>query len=301
MRSLAAFIMAGRVQAVASVWLLGLLSWVMPFFSLLAAAAVALPTLRKGAAEGGIVTAGALVLLALAGGYWLGSLQNAAGYGLLLWVPAWLAAIVLRESGHLALALVGIAGLGMLAVLAVYGFFPDPPALWRDSLQSIIKPILDNAPDDLDTDRLTQGFMGFARYLTGIAAAGSALSLALSLFIARWWQAGLFNPGGFRGEFLALRLPVSAAYAGIGLIGMAAATGGKLSEVAWNLAFPCFAPFLLAGFSVLHALCAGNDARRFWLYGIYAALVFIPHALLPILLLGFSDPWVDWRQRLRPT
>lgn len=68
MRPLAAYIMRGRMQAISAACALAVMSWVIPFLSLLAAAAVGLPTLRKGAYEGGIIIATSIAALGALGG-----------------------------------------------------------------------------------------------------------------------------------------------------------------------------------------------------------------------------------------
>jgi len=40
-----------------------------------------------------------------------------------------------------------------------------------------------------------------AHFMSGVAAAGSVYGLLFGLFLARWWQAALYNPGGFRADY----------------------------------------------------------------------------------------------------
>lgn len=298
MRGLAAYVMSGRAQAVLAVCVLGLVSWLVPFLSLLSVAAVALPTLRKGAREGAFLLALSLAVTTVPGGLVLGNGWQAVLYGVILWVPGWLSAVVLRETGRLAWALGGIAGLGTIVVLIVYLIYQEPGALWEDALRPYLEPVLDDAPAGMDPDKVREALRSFARYLTGAIAAGSVLSFALSLFIARWWQAMLYNPGGFRVEFVNLRTSPMVAYVALGLVTTAVLAADKaLAEVALNLLLPVCILFLLTGFAVLHERLAADNRRRLWLIGIYLILVFVPHVLLPIALLGFSDVWMDWRHR----
>lgn len=299
MRALAAFVMKGRAQAVPALVGLTILSWNFSLISLLSTAAVALPTLRKGAPEGAVLMALAVLPVTLAGWLLLGSPLQAAGYTLMLWVPAWLTAVILRESGQLPLALGGAAGLGMLMVLGIYAISDDPAGMWMEELRKFLKPLLEQPRSATEAEALSRSLSAFAHYLTGMVAAGSVLTLALSLLVARWWQAALFNPGGFRAEFLALRLPPLAAYVWLALLAVAWMAGGGVAEIAANLAIPLFVPYLLAGFAVLHALFAGGSG--FWLVGIYMGLVFVSPLVLVIVLIGFTDTWVNWRQRLTRT
>lgn len=296
MRGLAAFVMKGRGQAVSAACFFALFSAFVPFLGLLASAAVALPTLRRGAYEGGLVWVGALLATCLVDWALSGFGLRAVGYGLLLWVPVWLAALALRTTSSLALALACIVGLGVLAVLAVYGFFPDPAALWVEMLHRFTAPLLEQAQNAEDAEQVRRNLAYFSRFMTGIAAAASAFTLMLSLLIARWWQALLYNPGGFRAEFLRLRMPGSAGFVLLASLGLAAVGSEGMAELAMNLVTPLFVLFLLGGLSLLHVWLAGKGGG-FWLAGIYMALLFIPHVVLPIALLGLSDAWLDWRHR----
>lgn len=297
MRALAAFVMKGRTQAILAIVALTTLSWIISLASLLSTAAVALPTLRRGAFEGGVIAGAALPAVALLGWTLLGSPLQAAGYASALWIPAWLLAVLLRESGQLGLALAGAAVLACLMVGVFFLMYDDPAAAWLEELGRFFRPILEQAPSEAEAQRFRQNLATVSRYLAGTIAAGSMLTLILSLLIARWWQAMLFNPGGFRAEFLSLRLPAGLAYLCLGLLAAAGLTSGGISDMAANLAVPLFTLFLLSGFAVLHGVLAGRPHGSFWLAGIYVLLFFLLPLVLMIALVGFSDTWVDWRHR----
>jgi hypothetical protein len=297
MRGLAAFIMKDRISAVLTICALTILSWIVSLVGLLAAAAIALLTLRKGALEGALVMVAAVIGVTAVGGILLGHPLRVAEYALVLWVPVWLIAILLRGSGHLAFALVSAMGLGMLMVVGIYAIYDDPATIWLNELQQFVKPFLERKHSGADAELLWRNFVGFSRYMTGIVAAGSMLTLSLSLLIARWWQAVLFNPSGFRAEFLNLHMPAASAYLWLGLLAFAWIGGDSGSEIACNLAIPFLMLFLLTGFAILHALFSNNGSGGFWLAGIYVALIFMSPLIVLIMLIGFSDTWIDWRHR----
>jgi len=294
MQFLARFIMTGRIHAAGMVLLFTFLSWLMPLVSLFAASAVALPTLRNGAREGGIVALIALAGLVSFGGYLVGSPFNALVYGLLLWGPIWITAVVLRETGLLSLSVLTAALLGVVAVLVAYLVLDDPAVFWTGIFSDMAGSLLAQAPSPSDQAELLDRFRAFASYLTGLVALGSVFSLTLSLFMARWWQAILYNPGGFGVEFRQLLFPRWVAYGLAGLLALVLVSPQGLAEVAWNLLQPCLAPFVFAGFAGLHTWLGG---RNFWLHGIYVLLLIVPYILLPILLLGFFDTLLDLRRR----
>jgi len=295
MRSLAAFVMRGRFQALAAICGLALASLALPPLSLLSSALLALVALRQGAMESAWVLALALLGLGLGGVLLAGDALDALLYGALLWLPVWPMALLLRATRRLEWALEAATGLGLLAVFGVYLLADNPAALWRERAQLFVQPMLDNAPADFDATNLAKALDLFSHYLTGVMAGGSAMSVMLGLLIARWQQAVLFNPGGFRAEFVALRLHTGVAYAALACLVAGMLGSGGLAEFAWNLNIVFLMLCTLGGFSVLHAVLGG---KGFWMAGIYVALLIIPQFLLPsVALLGLSDAWLDWRKR----
>ncbi|MFM8333527.1 MAG: hypothetical protein ACKN9T_17760 [Candidatus Methylumidiphilus sp.] len=299
MRSLAFFAMAGRPQAIFAICGLGLASLLLPPLGLFSTALVALVALRKGAGETAWTLALALALTGLAGVLLSHNAGAAVAYGLLLWLPVWPLAAVLRASRRLDLALASAVGLGVAAVLLAYGLVDDSAALWREHLQVFVQPMLENAPADFDAAATAKVLDALSHYATGMAVAGSVMSALLALLIARWQQAALYNPGGFRSEFVALRLSAGLVFAALGGMALGSLAGGALAEIAWNASTVFFVPFIIGGFAVLHALLGG---KSFWIVGVYLALFIMPQLLLPaIALLGASDPWLDWRKLAKRT
>lgn len=294
MRSLSAFVMQGRAQALAAICGLALASLLLPPLSLLSSALLALVALRKEVRESATVFLLALLALGLGGALLVGNALQAIAYGVLLWLPVWPVAIVLRQTRRLEWALESAAALGLLAVVAVYLLVDDPAALWRGRMQDFVRPMLDNGPADFDAAALERAMAFFSHYLTGAMAGGSALSVMLGLLIARWQQAVLFNPGGFRAEFVALRLHGAALYAALACFAVGMGMDGVLAEIAWNLDGVFLVLFTVGGFAVVHAMLGG---KGFWIAGVYVGLFIMPQLLLPpIALLGASDIWLDWRK-----
>jgi hypothetical protein len=294
MRFLATFALRGRVQALAVVCGLAVASLVLfPPLSLLSTALLALVALRQGAKESAWVLLLSLLTLGIAGVASDASLE-AILYGASLWLPVWPMALLLRETCRLDWTVEAAAGLGLLAVLSIYLLVDDPVALWREKLQLFAQPLLENTPPDFNAAAFGKMLDLLAHYSTGLIVGSSVLSLFIGLIIARWQQAALFNPGGFRTEFSALRLHRAMAYAVVAGIALAFSGQTALAEIAWNLDIVFLALCTLAGFSVVHTVLNG---KTFWLVGVYMALFIASYFVLPLLaLIGLSDALLDWRR-----
>lgn len=291
--------MRGRSQAILVVSLLTILSWFLSLASLLAAAALALPALRWGGRAGAMVMVGALPVVALSGQLAMGDGLQAGGYSLALWLPVLVTAFVLRETAHLSTAVLSALGMGLILVLGFYALVDDPTTFWGDALHKAIQPMLERrGGSEVDAELMNQTMQMFSTYATGAIAAGFFMTVLMSLLLARWWQASLYNPGGFRTEFTGLRLPrmLSLAFLLIALV--AGMTGSAAGIFSVNLLMPVFMAFVIVGFAVIHALCLRLPSGRFWLAGVYVGLMFVaPMFMLLIAMIGLTDAGLDWRSR----
>lgn len=294
MRFLAAFTLRGRLQALVAICGSAVAALVLfPPLSVLSTALLALVALRQGAQASAWVLLLSLLTLGLAGFAGDASIE-AILYGLSLWLPVWPMALLLRATRRLAWALEAAASVGLFAVLSIYLLVDDPVALWREKLQLFVQPMLQNAPPDFNAAALSKALDLFSHYATGMMVGSSVVSVFLGLLIARWQQAVLFNPGGFRMEFVTMRLNTGMAYAALASFAASTLGSGLLAEIAWNLNIVFFMLYTIGGFSVIHALLGD---KSFWLVGVYILLLVAGYFVLPLVaLLGLGDVWLDWRK-----
>ncbi|MEY4718339.1 MAG: hypothetical protein RL563_957 [Pseudomonadota bacterium] len=296
MRFLADYIMKGRLQAMTVAATLALLSLAFAPASIVSSASVALVTLRRGAREGLYVLAFAclaatILSLLLNIGY-----QFVLMYGLVLWTPVWLIAIVLREARNLGFALEIAISLGLLAVLGFYLYQPQTAQFWGQVLATMIQPILDANPE-APVEQIKQSAQLFAHFMTGAIAAGTVYSLTFGLFLGRWWQATLYNPGGFKSEFLSMRGHRPFAWASLLLLAVASLGSGALAEFCWNLIVVVVVFYTLVGTAVLHSAFASMKSGRFTVPLLYITLAVIPHVMILMALCGLIDQWLDLRKK----
>ncbi len=295
---LAAYIMQGRMQAIIVASVLAMLSLIFPPISIISASAVALVTLRNGRYAGAWIILGAGIAVALLGGLLFGGFFFAVAYALGFWLPVWLIAIVLRESGRLNVAFEVILILGFLAIGAFYLFGADPAEFWQQRLQSIIQQLVDNPDIRMQSDKIELGLSIASQYMTGILITGAVSSVVLSLLVARWWQANLYNPGGFGQEFLSLNPRSFFAYISLAVFLFAIFGDGRISEMARNMGVLAFFLYLVVGIAVLHVLVSATKSKRLLLPALYVIVLLIPHAMLPVALVGLTDAWQNWRGRV---
>ena len=253
MQFLAAYIMKGRMQAMTVASTLALLSFIFPPVSIVSSASVALVTLRLGAKEGlFVLLCGCMAAVGLSMLLSIGYLF-ALVYSLVLWTPIWLIAVVLREGRDLAVAVELAVFMGALVVMGFYVYQPEPYLIWRELLALMAQPVLQTQPD-VSPEMVNRSLETFAHFMTGTVASFSVFGLLSGLFLARWWQANLYNPGGFRTEYLALKGHRLLSFATVFIIAAALYFSGKVAEICWNIFVVLLVFYTFSGAAVMHCL-----------------------------------------------
>lgn len=280
MKGLAQFVMRGRWQAL----LLTVGGVVSVAFSWLSAAIVTLVMLRKGAREGAWLLLWTMLPAVVLAGYMGDST------GAVLVAGTAMMGLVLRETVSLSLAVLAsvvvglVAGGLMLAIgqeflAAVNEEFVEPYLQLREAgLAELGNPVTLPRP----TPAVTAAAVG----------AGTAMMSVMCLLLARYWQAALYNPGGFGEEFRRLRYSASVSLAltfavlvlsGFGMAGSVWAILGVI-------------PLTFAGVGLIHA----RARYRGW-PGALMALFYASWLVLPMQLmmvgLAIADSWFNFRER----
>jgi hypothetical protein len=268
------------------------LTWLLTFIS---GGAIALVTLRVGIQKGLMVMLGAIAGSAFMAYLAVkGQVQLAAHFALLLWVPVWIAASVLRMTQSLAVTLQVIALLYSLTVAIVFVVMGNPVQYWMEMLEGI-RPVLQKAYNIQDAEKLKQVMVVMAKMMTGAAAAYSGIVLILSLLVGRGWQAMLFNPGGLRDEFNQMRYGKIA-----GLLTLVVITASLMSgnDLLVNISIVLGMVYVFYGLAVVHGVLAKKTNGNFWLIGLYVLFLLAAQLVVPVLMvLALSDTWVNYRAR----
>lgn len=296
---LAAYIMRGRMQAIMIAAGFALLSIITPPVSIVSSATVALVTLRRGAVEGWYILICACLASALLGFFLIGSYQFPLIYGLTLWTPIWLISIILREGRHLFLAIEIVIFIASLAVIGAYLYEPNLAQFWETQLDPLLKPALIQSSPDITVAMIEHSLSVFYHFImTGLLAQIYVIGLLAGLFLARWWQAGLYNSGGFKKEYLALQGQPVLAVATLGMMTVAWLFSGLVAEICWNVSILLFVLYAFLGTIVLHCVFSTLKQKKIMLPFLYVTLALIPQALIPAAIIGLIDTWLNLRNKI---
>tara|TARA_B110000046_G_C13023867_1_gene412668 strand:- start:5744 stop:6583 length:840 start_codon:yes stop_codon:yes gene_type:complete len=273
--------MRGRAQAC----VVALLGNIFPFVS---PAAIGLVTLRKGSIEGVIVSLWAV--LPLIGTYYLSegnqllTLVSVAALFLMV-----VSANVLRVSGSWQWTMMVSVVIGVVTAISFGGLFAA-------AIDAFVQDVADVFGQIVKEQELQEApFVPGRQFILGLLAWMLTLSAIVSLLVSRWWQALLYNPGGFQQEFHALRLDSRFA-----LILLAAVITGLYlpSEYRPWLQLSSV-PLMICGLALIHHSVKFLNVGGQWLALLYFGLVFTGSATAILLVsLGFADSILNLRSRL---
>ncbi len=300
MKFLAAYVLKGRMQAVLVTAVTAILALLLPPFSYLSGASVALVTLRLGLRAGfqlslmaTVAVAGLMLLLQLPP-------QLSGVFLLVLWLPVWTLAMSLRRTALPARSTLLALGFGLMVLLGFYLAIDNPTQWWLELLRQLMEPMLLEVPAE-ELPQVELNLTELASQMSGVMATGLMASLLGCLLLGRWWQSLLFNPAGFGEEFRRLQLgqmpaTVALLFTGAYLLWqLAEGSAGGLMRDLLALAQVAFA---LQGAAVAHAVANSKQAHRGWLVSMYLLLLlFMGQTVLLLAMAGVLDNWFDFRKR----
>lgn len=304
MRAIANFVMRGRVQAIGVVSAFALLSFLlMPIswpVSWISGACVGLVVLAKGPRDGVLVILGATVVLSIVSTLLMGNPLMGFAYATVIWLPVWLLANNLRQNIGLSMVLLMGALLGVVMTVGIYVTLESPADWWYEHVTEQVIPMMEEAGVVLPTGpEYEQSIKEATRLMTGMLATLVVFGVSVGLLVARWWQAMLYNPGGFAREFHSLRIGSVAAGGGALIAVLAYSGDGYFPELSANLLPVVIALFLFQGLAVVHNLVARTGGNKGWLIATYILLVFsMPYALKLVAGVGLVDNWLNIRNRV---
>ncbi len=284
MRALADFIMRGRVQAtlvVAGSAALPLLFW-------LSAAAGCLVLLRRGSDALSVLGIG--LLSALVSWYFLKDPTT-----LLVLLGAGGLALVLRAGHTWNRVLLCSVAVGLLCAVSLGTVFSSFIESLAQTFEDVLPLAMGGVYETFSADQKALFTAMSAPLLIISIALSSQIFSVLCLILGRYWQASLYNPGGFGREFRAIRFPKSVALSLLAVMCVAPFFGLH----ALILSPLCSVPLVFAGLALIHGLVAQKRLATFWLVGLYVTLLPFMHLLGPLLVvMAIVDSLIDFRGRM---
>jgi len=283
MGGLANWVMIKRMNAILVVALCS----IIPMMFWLGAAVLGLVVLRKGVKDGiPVIAWGGLPALVL----W--AIQGDATAFMVL-IDTFILAYVLREKVSWAWVMLGASLLAVLSSLIQPLLMADLLDMVADLIQQILSSSEEGVTIPSKEDIIQQAVIAMSVVQAYIAVA--------ALFLARRWQARLYNPGGLKKEFNEFRLPLSVALILGAMVLVGESLGGGF-EVLSRAAVPAL---VIPGLALVHGILALKKIGMvglvvFYLIGILVLSVYFANILI---FLAVVDSFVNIRGRMssKPT
>jgi len=290
MRALGGYILLGRLQAVTAISLFTVVSiFIPPLSYLLSGVPAGLIILRKGPAYGMQVLLVCLVAVVLFVAVIGVNPQVAFAFAIGTWAPVYLCCSVLRQTQSQGWLVFAAGTMATAYILVLHWLIADVPAWWQQWMELWINNAFPDGGGEQYHDVLVQA----APAMNAIMAGAIATSLIVTTLLSRWWQSLLFNPGGFRSEFYALRLPGAVIILSLAGIILLYASGGQQGSAGLDILVVVIFMYLFQGLASVHRIVHAKKLPQVWLVVMYLLLVFMPQAILIVACLGLIDSWIN--------
>jgi len=284
------YILSGRLQAVSAITLSTLISLLLlpefiylfnPFFYLISGSVVSLLTLKKGV----LYTLQLLVLswfiLIVLSVVTEWSTQEV----IIIWLPILLLSGILRYSENQG-TLIFFAG---LATIIFYLIIGDLSTWWHEGLNIAFEQAL--PAEHIEAYQLLSN--SIAKLMNTLAM----FYISITILFARWWQSRLLNPGGFRKEFYALRIPKIVLPFFVVIVILAFSVGDFRQDIFRDILGVLIFMYLIQGLSLVHRTIDKLKLSVSWLIVLYCLLMFVPQMGLIISCFGIVDTFFGWHNK----
>lgn len=296
MRGLARFVTSGRWQAIvvagASVMLALLAPPLSSPLAYVSGGAIALVGLSQSLLEVVGVLLGSAVLIGVLASFIYAGAGPVVIAALMLWLPVMFGARILKATNSLSHAMLAVTVLALALVSGLHLAMGDPAAWWQARLEPVMRPVFEQQGMDMAV------IQQIAPWVTALLAVALLVGVLLSLLLGRWWQALVYNEGGFGQEFRRLRFGQAVAF--LTLLVWATTAFPALPGSIWlrDLGIVLAVPFVFAGLAVIHGLVHKLSLSIGWLIAVYGLMIVAsPAAELALSVVGLSDSWLNIRQR----
>ena len=202
-------------------------------------------------------------------------------------------AIILRTFVDLRLALLCASAAGVLVYFGLMSIMPEFLVINITEVELIFAELFKSDPE---TWQKMQPH--FTSSIVGALSAGLVLIITLCLLLARWWQSLLYNPGGYREEFLSLKLPTVFS----GSVVLMVVLGSNLPPLIAGLLSIITIPLIIAAAALAHSIVERKNLDKNWLVAFYTSVILLGNFLSPLLIfIVFLDGILDFKKRLKDT
>lgn len=292
-KSFAQFALAGKFQAFGIIFGFLALALLFPLGSIVSGAVLVSVTLHAGIKNALQLVVLAAMALAAVCLVMLGNPVIGLYAALAQLTPGLLLASVFRTTRSLAITLQASALLGVVSFILIDWMFPNNALFWQQTLTEIFEPVLQSSGKPADEG--LANIQTISQYMTGIMIMSVVLVHSSLIFLGHWLYCVAQDSQQYKEDFKNLRLGRVLALLSLALIIAAIVLQSsylaQLSGIVTIL-------FCIQGMNVIHTLCASMTNTQLWLIMSYLVVIFVPQAILIIVILGLAETFFALRDKI---
>ena len=294
LKSFATFTLSGKLSAFTVVFGFLIFAFAFPLSAIISGAALVLITLHAGPNNSFLIVIANTFALAICSYLFINSAAIGALTAIAQLLPGFILATLLYKTRSLTLSMQSAALLGALVFIAVTLMFPDATVFWQKVLTPIVTPLLEASGNN--PEQITLGIQQASKFMTGLLIASIVLVHSSILLFGYKLHSLVNNNNQFDTDFEQMRLgkvlAILAIGAGIWAFLAHSAFAAQLCGILIIL-------FFLQGMAVIHTTCGTMTKGKLWLIIAYLLVIFIPQAILIVILLGLFETFFKLRQRVK--
>ncbi|MFK7794848.1 MAG: hypothetical protein AB8B89_05830 [Gammaproteobacteria bacterium] len=294
MKNFASFTLSGKFPAFTVVFGFLLFALIFPLSAILSGAGIVLITLHAGPKNSFSIVLACIIALALVSAVFIGHTALGATTAAAQLLPSFILAVIFYSTRSLSLSLQAAALLGAIAFVIVSALFPNSHQFWQQSLSSILAPVLETGGYNAEQSALL--ISQTAKFMTGLLIASIVLVHSSILLFGYKLKCLVDDSKQFEQDFEQMRLGKVLAFLAV-LVGMWAVLAQ--SSYAAQLCGILSILFFLQGMAVIHTTTGTMTKGKLWLIIAYILVIFVPQAILVVILLGISETFFKIRERVK--
>jgi hypothetical protein len=294
MKNFAIFTLSGKFPAFTVVFGFLLFALIFPLSAILSGAAIVLITLHAGPKNSLPIILACIIALALVCSVFIGNALLGATTAAVQLLPSFILASIFYSTRSLSLSLQAAAILGALTFVIVSAIFPNSYQFWQQSLGTILAPVLETGMYSAEQSAII--ISQTATFMTGLLIASIVLVHSSILLFGYQLKCLADDNKQFKQDFQKMRLGKVLAVLTL-LIGTWALV--TQSPYAAQLCGILSIVFFLQGLAVIHTTTGTMTKGKLWLIIAYILVIFVPQAIVVVILLGIFETFFKIRERVK--
>jgi hypothetical protein len=294
LKNFASFTLSGKLPAFTVIFGFLLFALIFPFSAVLSGAALVLITLHAGPKNSFLIMLACIAALSACSYFFIGHALLGATTALAQLLPSFILALIFYSTRSLSLSLQASSLLGALAFIFATILFPDSDQFWQKTLTPLLASILETGGYTAEQSAVM--IAQTAKFMTGLLIASVVLVHSSILLFGYKLQCLVNGSTQFESDFKQMHLgkvlAVIALTVGIWAFMAQSAFAAQLCGILTIL-------FFLQGMAVIHTTCGTMTKGKLWLIIAYILVIFVPQAILVVILLGIFETFFKLRERVK--